>query len=156
MFFLKKKTKVVAVVDGTILEISAYPDEAISKKLLGDGFFIEPTGEVICSPIDGKVVLIFQTVHAVAVQNREFEILIHIGLDTVKLGGKGFHALIKQGDRVKAGTPLVKLDLDIIKASPEVKAISTAVIFTSADKHVSVNNPGTQVRAGQSNIVTVK
>ena len=63
---------------------------------------------------------------------------------------------MKQGDRVKAGDPLVKLDLDVIKASPEVKAISTAVIFISADKQVNVNNPGAMVKAGQSNIVSVK
>jgi len=156
MQLFNKKAKVVAVVDGTILEISAYPDEAISKKLLGDGFFIEPTGELICSPIDGKVVMIFPTAHVVAVQNREYEILVHIGVDTVKLGGKGIHALVKQGDRVKAGDPLVKLDLNGIKASPEVKAISTAVIFLSADKQVTVNNPGASVKAGQSNIVSVK
>ena len=155
MHLFTSKTKVVAVVDGTIHEISAYPDEAISKKLLGDGFFIEPTGELICSPIDGKVVR-FSQLHVVAVQNREYEILVHIGVDTVKLGGKGIHALVKQGDRVKAGDPLVKLDLNGIKASPEVKAISTAVIFLSADKQVTVNNPGASVKAGQSNIVSVK
>ena len=156
MQLFNKKAKVVAIVDGTILEISAYPDEAISKKMLGDGFFIEPTGELICSPIDGKVVMIFPTAHVVVVQNREYEILVHIGIDTVKMGGKGIHALVKQGDRVKAGDPLVKLDLDVIKASPEVKAISTAVIFISADKQVNVNNPGAMVKAGQSNIVSVK
>lgn len=156
MHLLNRKTNVVAIADGTIHEISAYPDEAISKKMLGDGFFIEPTGELICSPIDGKVVMIFPTAHVVVVQNREYEILVHIGIDTVKMGGKGIHALVKQGDRVKAGDPLVKLDLDVIKASPEVKAISTAVIFISADKQVNVNNPGAMVKAGQSNIVSVK
>jgi len=156
MHLLNRKTNVVAIADGTIHEISAYPDEAISKKMLGDGYFIEPTGELICSPIDGKVVMIFPTAHVVVVQNREYEILVHIGIDTVKMGGKGIHALVKQGDRVKAGDPLVKLDLDVIKASPEVKAISTAVIFISADKQVNVNNPGAMVKAGQSNIVSVK
>ena len=156
MFFFKKKSKIAAVVDGTIHEISAYPDDAIGQKMLGDGFFIEPTGELICSPIDGEVVMMFPTAHAAAVQNQDYEILIHIGVDTVKLGGKGIHALVKQGDRVKAGDPLVKLDLNGIKASPEVKAISTAVIFLSADKQVTVNNPGASVKAGQSNIVSVK
>lgn len=155
MHLFTSKTKVVAVVDGTIHEISAYPDEAISKKLLGDGFFIEPTGELICSPIDGKVVMIFPTAHVVAVQNREYEILIHIGVDTVKLSGKGFQALVRQGDKVKAGDPLVKLDLAVIKAAPEVKALSTAVIFITGDKKVSVKNPGAAVKAGQSNIVTI-
>ena len=156
MHLLNRKTNVVAIADGTIHEISAYPDEAISKKMLGDGFFIEPTGELICSPIDGKVVMIFPTAHVVVVQNREYEILVHIGIDTVKMGGKGIHALVKQGDRVKAGDPLVKLDLGAVKASPEVKAISTAIIFISADKQVTVNNPGASVKAGQSNIVSVK
>jgi len=79
MFFFKKKTKVVAVADGTIHELSAYPDDAISQKMLGDGFFIEPTGELICSPIDGEVAMIFPTAHAAAVQNQDYEILIHMG-----------------------------------------------------------------------------
>ena len=156
MFFFKKKTKVVAVADGTIHELSAYPDDAISQKMLGDGFFIEPTGELICSPIDGEVAMIFPTAHAAAVQNQDYEILIHIGVDTVRLGGKGFQALVKQGDKVKAGDPMVKLDLAVIKAAPEVKALSTAVIFTSGDKKVSVKDPGAQVKAGQSDIVTVE
>lgn len=156
MFLFKKKSKVVAVVDGTIQEISAYPDDAIGQKMLGDGFFIEPTGELICSPIDGEVVMIFPTAHAAAVQNQDYEILIHIGVDTVKLNGMGFKALVKQGDKVKAGDPLVKLDLEVIKASPEVKAISTAVIFTSGDKKVSVKEPGTKVKAGQADIVTIE
>ncbi|MEN6579811.1 MAG: PTS glucose transporter subunit IIA, partial [Anaerolineaceae bacterium] len=84
------------------------------------------------------------------------EILIHIGVDTVRLGGKGFQALVKQGDKVKAGDPMVKLDLAVIKAAPEVKALSTAVICNSGDKKVSVNDPGAQVKAGQSDIVTVE
>ncbi len=156
MLFFKKKTKIVAVVDGTIHEISTYPDDAIGQKKLGDGFFIEPTGELICSPIDGEVVMIFTTAHAAAVQNQDYEILIHIGVGTVKLEGKGFLALVRQGDKVKAGDPLVKMDLAVITASPEVKAISTAVIFTSGDKKVSVKNPGAVVKAGQSDIVTVE
>ena len=156
MFFFKKKSKIVAVVDGTIHEITAYPDDAIGQKMLGDGFFIEPTGELICSPIDGEVVMMFPTAHAAAVQNQDYEILIHIGVDTVKLDGKGFKALAKQGDKVKAGDPLVKLDLAVVKASPEVKALSTAVIFTSGDKKVSVKDPGAVVKAGQSDIVNIE
>jgi len=156
MFFFKKRSKIVAVVDGTIHEISAYPDEAIGNKKLGDGFFIEPTGDLICSPIDGEVTMMFPTAHAAAVQNQDYEILIHIGVGTVKLEGKGLTALIKQGNKVKAGDPLVKLDLEVIKASPAVKALSTAVIFTSGDKNVSVKSPGTVVKAGQSDIVTIE
>jgi len=156
MFFFKKKDKIAAVADGTIHEISSYPDEAIGQKMLGDGFYIEPTGDVIVSPIDGDVVMMFPTAHAAAVQNEDYEILIHIGVDTVKLDGKGFKALAKQGDTVKAGDPLVKLDLALIKAAPEVKAVSTAVIFTSGDKKVSVKNPGAVVHAGQTDIVKVE
>ncbi len=156
MFFFKKRTKIVAVVDGTIHEISAYPDDAIGRKMLGDGFFIEPTGDLICSPIDGEVTMMFPTAHAVAVQNQDFEILIHIGVGTVKLEGEGLTALVKQGSKVKACDPLVKLDLGVIKASRAVKALSIAVIFTSGDKKVSVKSPGSVVKAGQSSIVRVK
>lgn len=155
MFFLKKRSKIVAVVDGTIHEISAYPDEAIGRKMLGDGFYIEPTGDLICSPIDGEVTMMFPTAHAAVVQNQDYEILIHIGVGTVKLEGKGLTVLVKQGNKVKAGDPLVKLDLAEIKASQAVKALSTAVIFTSGDKKVRVKSPGAIVKAGESDIVRV-
>jgi Phosphotransferase system IIA components len=98
----------------------------------------------------------FPTAHAAAVKNQDYDILIHIGVGTVKLKGEGLTALIKQGNKVKAGDPLVKLDLEVIKASPVVKALSTAVIFTSGDKNVSVKSPGTAVKAGQSDIVTIE
>ncbi len=156
MFFFKKKSKIVAVVDGSIHEIGSYPDEAISQKMLGDGFYIEPTGDLIVSPIDGDVAMMFPTAHAVAVQNADYEILIHIGVDTVKLEGQGFRAHVRQGDKVKAGDPLVSLDLPVIKASADVKALSTAVIFTSGDKKVSVKDPGSVVSAGQADIVKVE
>ena len=156
MFFFKKKSKIVSVVEGTIHNISDYPDDAIGQKMLGDGFYIEPTGELVCSPIDGEVTMLFPTAHAVAVQNQDYEILIHIGVDTVKLEGRGFQKIVKQGDMVKAGDPLVKMDLPAIKAAPEVKAVSVAVIFTSCDKNVRVKNPGTNVKAGQEEIVVVE
>lgn len=155
MFFFKKKSKIAAVANGTIHEIGSYPDDAISQKMLGDGFFVEPTGNLIVSPIDGVVVMMFPTAHAAAVQNEDYEILIHIGVDTVKLDGKGFKALVKQGDKVKAGDPLVEIDLALVKSAPEVKALSTAVIFTSGDKKVSVKEPGSVVSAGQPDVVKV-
>ena len=118
MFFFKKKSKIVSVVEGTIHDISDYPDDAIGQKMLGDGFYIEPTGELVCSPIDGEVTMLFPTAHAVAVQNQDYEILIHIGVDTVKLEGRGFQKIVKQGDMVKAGDPLVTLMGDMTARPP--------------------------------------
>ena len=92
------------------------PDDAFACKALGEGIAIEPTEEYVKAPDDGQVTMIFDTKHALGfLTSTGVYLLIHIGIDTVKLGGKGFEALVNTGDKVKRGTPLIKLDLEYIK-----------------------------------------
>jgi glucose-specific phosphotransferase system IIA component len=155
MFFKKKSSDVVAVCDGIINDLSAYPDEAIAMKALGDGYMIEPTDGKIVAPISGNIVMIFPTGHAIGIQNNEYETLIHIGVDTVKLEGKGFVNEVKVGDKVDAGQLICSFDFNQVRKHPDVLAVTTAVIFTGSNKKVKVLTPKASVRAGQENIIKV-
>lgn len=126
--FKKEEFKIVAPVDGTLVSLDQVPDEMFSQKLMGDGFAIIPTGEVIAAPLSGEAVSVFPTGHAVGIKTNDgIECIVHIGLETVELDGEGFHPLIKQGEKVKAGQPMIEID----RASIEEKGYNpiTMVVF---------------------------
>lgn len=146
--------EILSLTNGEILELSAVPDEVFSTKLMGDGFAIKSSDGEIYSPVNGKVGVIFPTKHAVIIESEGGkEVLIHLGIETVKLEGKGFEVFVEVGQEVKAGDKLVKMDLDYI----EKNATSTIspVIFTnlSADESVSIKT-GT-VKAKEANRVQI-
>lgn len=155
MFFKKKEDLIVAVCDGILKNHSAYPDEAIAMKALGDGYMIEPENGKIVSPISGEVMMVFPTGHAIGIQNKDHEILIHIGVDTVKLNGQGFRNEVKVGNKVEAGQLICTFDFDQVRKHPDVLAVSTAVIFTGSDKKVTILAEGSHVAAGQANIIKI-
>jgi len=146
--FNKKEEYILSPFAGEVIELQQVPDEAFAQKMLGDGFAITPEENVIKSPCAGEVVQIFSTGHAVGIQTEKgLEILVHIGIDTVKLDGEGFEKLIKNGDKVDVGTPLVEIDLDFIKEN--APSIATPVIITNMEKvkDIEVLKKG-QVKAG--------
>lgn len=103
--------------NGTVIPLEQVPDEAFSAKILGDGVAIIPTEGKLFAPCDGKVESVFDTRHAVTLSSPDgFELLLHVGIDTVKLGGKHFTAHVKNGDCVKKGQLLLTFDIDKIKA----------------------------------------
>lgn len=155
MFFKKKANPIVAVCDGFIEDLSHYPDEAIAMKALGDGFMIEPENGNVVSPIQGEIVMVFPTGHAIGIKNKDHEILIHLGVDTVKLNGQGFTNKVKVGDKVEAGQTICSFDFDQVSKHPDVKAVTAAVIFTGSNTKVTVLNPNTHVSAGQDHIIKV-
>ena len=107
---------IVSPIEGKILPITEVPDQVFSGKMMGDGFAIEPTEGTVVSPVNGEIVNVFPTKHAIGIQSEGGkEILIHFGIDTVKLNGEGFEALVAQGDKVKQGQPLLKVDLAFVK-----------------------------------------
>lgn len=154
--FLKKTNKIVAVCDGIINSLNEFPDDAISSLVLGDGFMIEPDNGKIVSPIDGEVVMIFPTGHAIGIKNSEYEILIHVGVDTVNLAGKGFINKVEVGEKVKAGQEISQFNFDQVRKSPEVKSVAVAVIFTGLNKNINLLENNTHVSAGQAEILTIK
>ncbi len=98
---------------------------------MGEGVVIDPSEGMVYAPCDGVIGTIFKTAHAVAIAaDNGAEILIHVGIDTVKMNGEGFKALVKNGDRVKAGDRLIEFDLDLIKA--RTKSHLTPFVVTNS------------------------
>ena len=116
--FPGEKMVVKAPMDGIVLPLEQLPDETFAAAILGPGCGIEPTGSTVYAPFDGKVTSIVSTLHAVGLESTEgIELLIHIGIDTIALRGSGFTPLVREGQAVKAGTPLLNVDLDAIRAA---------------------------------------
>ncbi len=150
------ESRFVAPITGELLPITEVPDPVFSGKLMGDGFAIKPSDGMVVSPVDGKIVNIFPTKHAIGlVSDNGREVLIHFGIDTVKLKGEGFESLISEGDIVKAGQPLLKVDLGYI--AENATSTITPIIFTNLaeGESVVVDKPG-PVKFGDENIITIK
>ncbi len=94
--------QVASPLTGKVVPLSEVPDQVFSTKMMGDGFAVEPTDGTVVSPVDGTIVNVFPTKHAIGIQsNTGREVLIHFGIDTVKLNGQGFEALVSEGAAVK-------------------------------------------------------
>ena len=105
-------------VTGAAADLSTAPDEAFAGKMMGDGAAVTPVDPIVRAPEDGEICFVFDTRHAIGfLTDSGISLLIHIGIDTVKLGGKGFEALVENGQKVKKGDPMLKLDLEYLKAN---------------------------------------
>ena len=129
----KKSIKVVAPISGKVIALENVPDPVFAQKVVGDGVAIDDLqGDIACAPIDGTIVLIFRTNHAFAVKGKDgIEILVHIGIDTVELGGEGFERLVEEGAVVKAGDPVIRFKRDVIVNSG--RSLASPVIITTPD-----------------------
>ncbi|MDM5263157.1 PTS glucose transporter subunit IIA [Sulfurovum sp. XTW-4] len=142
--FLKRKVREIkAPVDGQVVALESVKDEVFSQKLVGDGVAIIPMSDVFTAPIDGKITKIFSTNHAYSIKStKDLEVMVHIGLETVALGGKGFERLANEGDEVKAGDPIIRVDLSYVRE--HAKDIITPVIIAeesdvkSIDKRLNI------------------
>ena len=131
--FKKKKNTFFSPMSGKSVSIKEVPDETFSSEMLGKGVAIVPNDGLVTSPADGKVTMVFETLHAVSIlADTGEEILIHIGLDTVKMNGEGFSSFVKAGDRVKAKDPLIQADLEKIK-SAGFNPVTIMLVCNSAD-----------------------
>ena len=127
---VETKLSFVSPMQGEMKALSEVPDQVFSQKMMGDGFAILPTKGLVVSPVDGEIATFFPTKHAIGIKAHDGrEILIHVGIDTVNLKGEGFEALVAQGEKVKAGQPLLKMDLAYLKA--HATSIITPIIFTN-------------------------
>lgn len=130
--FSGEKMTVMSPIDGKVIPLDQLPDETFASAILGPGCGIEPTGDTVYAPFDGTVTQVPESLHAVGMMSDDgIELLIHVGMDTVEMKGKGFESLTKEGAKVKAGTPLLKVDLAAIRAANHPTA--TAIIVTNGD-----------------------
>ncbi|MFD2656067.1 glucose-specific PTS transporter subunit IIBC [Gracilibacillus thailandensis] len=127
----------VSPMQGEVMPLSEVPDQVFSQKMMGDGFAVKPSAGEIVSPVNGKIINIFPTKHAIGIEaDNGTEILIHIGIDTVNLKGEGFTAKVAEGDEVKQGQTLMEVDLDFI--SNNAPSTVTPVIFTNLAEGQSI------------------
>ncbi|MGX8128355.1 PTS sugar transporter subunit IIA [Clostridioides difficile] len=126
-------------ISGRILSIEEVPDDTFAGKLLGEGLAINPVEGVVYSPVDGEIVQLFMpSKHAICIKSNDgIEILIHIGIDTVKMNGNGFDALVNTGDKVKLGQELIRFDIDKIKQN--AKTITTPIVITNTHELKNIN-----------------
>ena len=132
-----KDTVLSACLNGTVVPLADVKDEAFASGVLGDGIAIEPSDGELVAPADGEISSTFETHHAVGMTTADgAELLMHIGIDTVKLGGKHFTYLVNDGDKVKKGQPLIRFELEAIKA--EGYPVTTPVIVCNTDDYAAV------------------
>lgn len=124
-------------VKGIAADLSTAPDEAFAGRMMGDGAVVTPTEPVVSAPEDGEVCFVFETKHAIGfMTDTGVSLLIHIGIDTVKLNGKGFEALVENGQKVRKGEPMLKLDLDYLKEN--APSVVSPVLCTELEDNQKV------------------
>lgn len=141
--------------NGMVIPLSEVPDAVFSSEMLGKGFGVEPSEGKAYAPVDGEVTTVFDTKHAIGLMSKHgVELLIHIGMDTVKLNGKGFDVKVKTGDQVKAGDLLAEFDMDLIKG--EGYPVTTAVVVTNTDDCEEISEVRTGAATKDTEVLTVK
>lgn len=152
----KKKTnvQVFAPLNGQVVSLEQVPDPVFSQKMMGEGIAIIPTGGDVVAPIDGKVVLISKTKHAIGIRTKDdTEVLIHVGLETVTLKGEGFSVFVNEGDEVSVGQKLMEVEWDLIK--DKVPSIITPIVITNSAERAVEYADATASSAGETLIMTV-
>ena len=136
----KKVVKTVVVsspITGTAADLSTAPDEGFAGKMMGDGAVVTPEDAIIKAPEDGEVVFVFDTKHAIGfMTDSGLSLLLHIGIDTVKLEGKGFEVFVESGQKVKKGEPLMKIDIDYLKEN--APSLVSPVLCTELEENQKV------------------
>ncbi|CAI0841867.1 EIICBA-Glc [Serratia ficaria] len=146
----------VAPVTGEVVALDQVPDEAFASKAVGDGLAIRPTDKTVVAPADGTVVKIFNTNHAFCLEtDKGAEIVVHMGIDTVALNGQGFKRLVEEGAEVKAGQPILELDLEYLNANAR-SMISPVVVSNSDDYAGLAALASGSVVAGQTTLFEIQ
>lgn len=145
---------VTAPFSGKLVPLSSVPDETFASGVLGEGIAIEPSDGLFCSPVSGTVESIAETKHAIGFAgDNGLEILVHVGLETVGLKGEGFEILVKEGDTVKEGQPVAKVDLDLIRARG-LNTI-TSIVLTGGADDMELNCAEGIAAAGKTSVLTL-
>jgi sugar PTS system EIIA component len=130
--FKKKPLQIVAPVTGAVIPIQEVPDPVFSQKMMGEGIAVIPSEGNIYAPVNGTVILVAATKHAIGIRAEDgTEILIHVGLETVALNGTGFTVAVKEGEKVSTGQLMLEVDWDYIRKN--AKSIVTPIIITNSD-----------------------
>lgn len=145
--FFKKRMTIQSPANGRIISLDEVNDPVFSRRVVGDGCAVIPEDNLICSPCNGRIVQVIDTNHAFCILSDDgLEVLVHIGLDTVRLKGMGFKRLKDEGMRVKAGDSVMEVNLQYLQS--QNKEIVTPVLITNMDKVGNLQICRGSVRAG--------
>lgn len=159
MFGRKKKSmenthpgEIFAVQKGKVIPVTEAPDPVFAEKILGDGVAVQPETGAILSPVDGKIINVADTYHAYGIETSDgLELLVHIGINTVELNGKGFKNHVKEGDIVNVGDVLCDVDLQVVKDAGF--EIWTPVLITNMDAVQSISIQPGQAQGSQTCVI---
>ncbi len=144
-----------APLDGVIVPLEQVPDPVFAQRMVGDGLSIDPLSQVLVAPCDGTVSQLHRAGHAVTITTAEgVEVLMHVGLDTVALKGKGFTPRVKEGQQVRAGDELIGFDADFL--ATHAKSLLTQVVITSGERVAELRAATGRVRAGKDVCLTLR
>ena len=136
------------------MPIEEVPDPVFAQKMVGDGVSLDPVSATLVAPCAGRVIQLHSAAHALTISSEEgVEVLMHVGLDTVQLGGSGFSARVKVGDSVRAGDPLIEFDADYI--ATHAKSLLTQIVITTLDRVASMRPATGSVTAGADTILDI-
>lgn len=134
---VKQRIVISSPITGTAADLATAPDDAFAQKMMGDGAVVTPEDAYVCAPEDGEVAFVFDTKHAIGfVTDSGVSLLIHVGIDTVKLNGEGFEALVENGQKVKKGEPMLKLDLEYLNAN--APSMVSPILCTELEENQSI------------------
>ncbi|MGX2968168.1 PTS glucose transporter subunit IIA [Ursidibacter arcticus] len=151
---VSKEVKIYAPLSGEIVNIEDVPDVVFSEKIVGDGIAIRPNGDEIVAPVNGTIGKIFETNHAFSIESDEgIELFVHFGIDTVELKGEGFTRIATEGQKVKAGDPIIKFDLALLEA--KAKSVLTPVVISNMDEISNLQKLSGEVVKGESVVLTL-
>lgn len=153
-----KKNKVIEIISpatGRIIPIEEVEDETFAKKRTGDGIAVELTDGKIIAPFDGEITSMYNANHCLVIRSEDgIELLIHIGIDTIKLKGEGFKKYVELNDKVNKGDTILEADLDLLKSKN--KSVVTPVIITNRRRIDSIEKMKGNVEKGKDKIMNIK
>ena len=156
IFKKKKEYEIFSPIDGKSIDLKEVPDKVFAQKLMGDGLGFVLEGPFVCAPCDGELTMVAPTLHAFGIKAENgVEILVHVGLDTVRLNGEGLKTLVKQGEKIKKGTKVIEVNIDLLR-DKGIDLTTPMVITNGSDymiKSAFVNQP---VQKGESVVLTLE
>ena len=144
----------LAPLSGILVPLEMVPDPAFAQRLVGDGVSIDPLSDRVLAPCDARVLQVHRAHHAVTLLAQGLEIIIHVGLDTVMLGGEGFTALVRADEVVRAGDPLLSFDADLV--ARRARSLLTQVLVSNVDRIASIERSTGRVTAGRDVVMRIE
>lgn len=145
--------ELLAPLSGVVVSLDDVADEPFRQRLVGDGVAVDPLSDTLLSPCDARVLQVHRAKHALTLEARGVEIILHVGLDTVKLGGAGLTPLVSAGDLVKAGQPLLRFDADLV--AQRAVSLMTPVVVANMASVASLEMASGMVEAGRTVLMRV-